>query len=71
MSNVWAFFFKSINVIDNYDYLCLAMYYIVPLDRSVWEIMAIIVLESLIFSDNFLTHGPSLSEHERKSVAMQ
>ena len=51
-----------------YDYLCLAMYYIVPMDRSVWEVMAIIVLESLIFSDNFLIHEPSLSEHERESA---
>ena len=47
------------------------MYYIVSMDRSVWEVMAIIVLELLIFSDNFLIHEPSLSEHERESVAMQ
>ena len=43
-------------------------YYIVPLDRFVWEVIAIIVLESFNFGDNFLIHGPSLSEHERESV---
>ena len=41
------------------------MYYIVPLDK---EVMTIIVLEPLIFSDNFLFYGSSLSEHERESV---
>ena len=46
------------------------MHYIVPLDRFVWEVIAIIVLESFNFGDNFLIHEPSLSERERESVAM-
>ena len=45
----------------------ISMYYIVPLDRSVSEVM-VIVLELLIFGDNFLIRRPFLSEHERESV---